>query len=199
MATQDYTDYTKPAKSGFPSWLLWVSLALIFAIILGTALYLFFTKPTITPELTTSAPTPGLTTSAPPPRPITSAPPAGGISGRYIKIQGSRPDCMNIAGVEIYNINNTLIDNKNFLITMSSEYPIAWNVFPKAIFDTNINTIIHTNDCAAVPWIKIDMINTFNIGKVKICSSQYRAEEKHSKTRARTTLCIFFRNMTKNP
>jgi hypothetical protein len=89
------------------------------------------------------------------------------ISGRYIKFQYDRVECLNLAEIKVYRTKGgPNIITPNTIITKSSGY--QGDIFPVQNFiDGNTSNFVHTS-CGDVPWIQVDLGSTMELYKVVI-------------------------------
>ena len=92
------------------------------------------------------------------------------ITGRYIKIQYNRHECLNLAEIRVYSTNGgPNIINRNTPVTKSSGY--QGDMFPGRNFvdgDTGQTyNFVHTS-CGDIPWVQVDLGSMINIFKVVV-------------------------------
>ncbi len=91
----------------------------------------------------------------------------GIVTGRYIKFQYSRVECLNLAEIKVFSSK----DGKNIItpntrVTKSSDY--GDDMYPVGNFvDGNAYNFVHTS-CNDKPWIQVDLGSMINIYKVVI-------------------------------
>ena len=92
------------------------------------------------------------------------------ITGRYIKLQYNRVECLNLAEIKVYSKNGgPNIITPNTPVTKSSGY--QGDMFPGRNFvdgDTGQTyNFVHTS-CGDVPWVQVDLGSMINIYKVVV-------------------------------
>lgn len=91
----------------------------------------------------------------------------GTVSGRYIKLQHSRVECMNLAQIRVFSTKGgPNIITPNTVVSKSSVY--GGDAFPNRNFVDGVgNTFIHTS-CGDVPWILVDLGKTVPLYKIVV-------------------------------
>jgi Extracellular link domain len=92
---------------------------------------------------------------------------SGLITGRYIKLQYNRVECLNLAEIRVYSSRGgPNIITPNTVVTKNSGY--QGDMFPNSNFvDGNLSNFVHTS-CYDIPWIEVDLGRMVEIYKVNI-------------------------------
>ena len=95
---------------------------------------------------------------------------SGLVSGRYIKLQYNRVECLNLAEIRVYSTNNgPNIITPQTPVSKSSGY--GGDMFPGRNFvdgDTGQTyNFVHTS-CNDVPWVEVDLRNMTDIYKIVV-------------------------------
>ena len=90
----------------------------------------------------------------------------GIVTGRYIRIQYTRQDCLNLAEIRVYSKNGgPNIITPNTAVSKSSDYGGS---YPASNFvDGNLYNFAHSS-CGDVPWIEVDLNSMTDIYKVVV-------------------------------
>lgn len=94
----------------------------------------------------------------------------GIVSGRYLRLQYNRVECLNLAEIRVYSYNGgPNIITPSTSVSKSSGY--AGDMFPNSMFvdgDTGQTyNFVHTS-CYDVPWVEVDLGKMTNIYKVVV-------------------------------
>ena len=91
------------------------------------------------------------------------------IQGRYIKLQYTRQDCLNLAQISVYSQKNGAnLITTNTTVTKSSVWGGGDYIAPSKNFVDGIGlSLVHTS-CGDVPWIQVDLGEVVPIYKVVI-------------------------------
>ena len=92
---------------------------------------------------------------------------SGLITGRYVKLQYDRVECLNLAEIRVYGSKGgPNMITPSTVVTKNSGY--QGDMFPNGNFvDGNTNNFVHTS-CYDIPWIEVDLGSTKEIYKITV-------------------------------
>ena len=90
------------------------------------------------------------------------------VSGRYIRIDFNRVECLNLAQIFVYSTKDgPNIVRPSTIVNVSSEFWRRDEYPAKNLVDGIGNSFVHTS-CHAIPWIEVDLGNTTTLDRIVV-------------------------------